>query len=226
MPAIPTAFRARTCSRGCWRRPRTYGAVREDAQVDAIEPRRRWLRRADRRPPRRGARACCSRPAWSTTAPTCPTRSHDEALARGLLRYCPICDGYEVTDKRVGVIGTGDHGMREALFLRGYTQDVTLIAPEARRTTSIRRCEAALDDAGIVRVDGPCGDYAIEGDKLALDTAERAAVASTASIPRSDRSSAPNWRSRPARAPRRRLPGGRRRTSAPRSPACSPRATW
>ena len=32
---------------------------------------------------------------------------HQEALARGLLRYCPVCDGYEVTDKRVGVIGTG-----------------------------------------------------------------------------------------------------------------------
>ena len=30
---------------------------------------------------------------------------HDEALARGLIRYCPICDGYEVTDKTVGVIG-------------------------------------------------------------------------------------------------------------------------
>ena len=32
---------------------------------------------------------------------------HDEALARGLIRYCPICDGYEVTDKKVGVIGIG-----------------------------------------------------------------------------------------------------------------------
>jgi len=25
---------------------------------------------------------------------------HDEALARGLLRYCPVCDGYEITDRR------------------------------------------------------------------------------------------------------------------------------
>ena len=24
---------------------------------------------------------------------------HDDALARGLIRYCPICDGYDVTDK-------------------------------------------------------------------------------------------------------------------------------
>ena len=27
---------------------------------------------------------------------------HDDAMARGLIRYCPICDGYEVTDKKVG----------------------------------------------------------------------------------------------------------------------------
>ncbi len=95
---------------------------------------------------------------------------HDAALAGGQLRYCPICDGYEVTDKRVGVIGTGDHGMREALFLRGYTRDVTLIAPGVHDLDDA--CRAALDDAGVVLVEGPCGDYAIDGDRLVLDTAE------------------------------------------------------
>ncbi|WP_277980795.1 NAD(P)/FAD-dependent oxidoreductase [Sphingomonas phyllosphaerae] len=95
---------------------------------------------------------------------------HDPALARGLLRYCPVCDGYEVTDKRVAVIGTGDRGMREALFLRGFTRDITLIAPEAEHLLD-SACADALDDAGVVRVDGPCGGYAIEGDEFALDTA-------------------------------------------------------
>ena len=95
---------------------------------------------------------------------------HDRALSAGLLRYCPICDGYEVTDRRVGVIGTGDHGMREALFLRGYTRDVTLVAPDAEHRLD-PGCEHALDDAGIVRVDGPCGGYAIEDDRFAFDTA-------------------------------------------------------
>ena len=95
---------------------------------------------------------------------------HDRALQAGLIRYCPICDGYEVTDKRVGVIGTGDHGMKEALFLRGYTRDVTLIAPDADHDLD-PACARALDAAGIVRVDGPCGGYAIEDDRIALDTA-------------------------------------------------------
>ncbi|PKP93513.1 MAG: thioredoxin reductase [Alphaproteobacteria bacterium HGW-Alphaproteobacteria-16] len=96
---------------------------------------------------------------------------HDTALARGLLRYCPICDGYEVTDKRIGVIGTGDHGMREALFLRSYSADVTLIAPEVEHQLD-PECAAKLDAAGIARVDGPCGGYAIEGDRIAVDTAD------------------------------------------------------
>lgn len=95
---------------------------------------------------------------------------HDAALARGLLRYCPICDGYEVTDKRVGVIGTSDHGMREALFLRGYTRDVTLVSPGGGHELD-DACIRALDDAGVARVDGPCGGFAIEGERLALDTA-------------------------------------------------------
>jgi thioredoxin reductase (NADPH) len=95
---------------------------------------------------------------------------HTEALASGLLRYCPICDGYEVTDKRVAVIGTGQHGTAEALFLRGYTADLTLVSPQAGHELDPQR-EADLDAAGIARIDGPCGGYSIEGGRLALDTA-------------------------------------------------------
>ena len=96
---------------------------------------------------------------------------HDEALSRGLIRYCPVCDGYEVTDKRVGVIGTGEHGTAEAQFLRGYTADLTLISPHGDHDLS-DECSAALDDAGIVRVAGPCGGFAIAGDKLIVETAK------------------------------------------------------
>jgi thioredoxin reductase (NADPH) len=95
---------------------------------------------------------------------------HDEALARGLLRYCPICDGYEVTDKRVGVIGTGDHGMREALFLRGYTRDVTLIAHEGPHDLP-PSCHEQLDKAGVERLDGPCTPITIDGDEIVVQTA-------------------------------------------------------
>ena len=103
--------------------------------------------------------------------PSLPDDLHDAALARGLIRYCPICDGYEVTDKRVAVIGHGQHGAREALFLRGYTRDLTLIAPDGALAMD-DACRAALDRAGVRPVDGPCSGFAIEGDQIAVDTAE------------------------------------------------------
>jgi thioredoxin reductase (NADPH) len=50
------------------------------------------------------------------------------AVQRGLVRYCPICDGYEVTNKSIAVIGFGERGLGEATFIaRTYTPDVTLL---------------------------------------------------------------------------------------------------
>jgi len=97
---------------------------------------------------------------------------HDEALSRGLLRYCPVCDGYEVTDKRIAVIGSGKHGTAEALFLRGFTRDITLVCPKGEHDLD-QECESELAEAGIVVENGPSGGYAIEGDKLAFDTADK-----------------------------------------------------
>ncbi|WP_286134485.1 NAD(P)/FAD-dependent oxidoreductase [Methylobacterium sp. Leaf123] len=51
-----------------------------------------------------------------------------DAVRRGLVRYCPICDGYEARDKRIAVIGHGDRGFGEAVFVaRTYSRDVTLL---------------------------------------------------------------------------------------------------
>lgn len=145
-----------------------YGAVRELAEVEGL----RLL--DDGFGVRVGEREHAARTVLLATGvvnnrPAMPRELHDEALARGLLRYCPICDGYEVTDKRIGVIGTGSHGVAEALFLRGYSADITLVAPEAHDLSEAD--SAKLDEAGIARIDGPCGSYAIEGELLAFDTA-------------------------------------------------------
>lgn len=51
-----------------------------------------------------------------------------DAIRRGLVRYCPICDGYEAKGKRIAVIGYGDRGLGEAVFVaRTYSKDVTLL---------------------------------------------------------------------------------------------------
>ncbi len=147
-----------------------YGAVRELAEVTGLRTIENGfgVRVGERE---LGARAVLLATGVVNNRPDMPADLHDEALARGLLRYCPICDGYEVTDRKIGVIGTGEHGAREALFLRGYSEDVTLIAPQAGHDMP-QDHEEALDAGGIERVDGPCGGYAIEDDRIALDTAK------------------------------------------------------
>jgi thioredoxin reductase (NADPH) len=50
------------------------------------------------------------------------------AIARGLVRHCPICDGYEARDQNIGVIGSGPHCAGEAMFLRAYSEQVTLMS--------------------------------------------------------------------------------------------------
>jgi len=96
---------------------------------------------------------------------------HEEALARGLIRYCPICDGYEVTDKRVGVIGSGRHGVAEAAFLRGYTADITLIAPDKVHDLA-QEDQQRLSALGITTIDGPARGVALHPDCIVVDTAE------------------------------------------------------
>jgi thioredoxin reductase (NADPH) len=103
--------------------------------------------------------------------PPMDEKLHDEALARGLIRYCPVCDGYEVTDRKVGVIGSGGRGVAEAIFLRGFTQDITLIAPDKAHDLAAEDREA-LRTYGIEIVDGPCQAVAAHDDCIVVDTAE------------------------------------------------------
>ena len=94
---------------------------------------------------------------------------HAVAMKRGLIRYCPICDGYEVTDKRVGVIGNRTHGFKEAVFLRTYTRDVTLIAPDQDVELSDEE-NAKLRELGIEAVGGPCASLRVEDDRIVAPT--------------------------------------------------------
>ena len=55
-----------------------------------------------------------------------------EAITRGLLRVCPICDGFEAQGRKVAVLGSDDHAAGEAMFLRTWASDVCLVlTPDA-----------------------------------------------------------------------------------------------
>lgn len=48
----------------------------------------------------------------------------EQLQQRGLLRQCPICDGYEHRGQRVVVLGDGEHAAREAAFIAHYSLQV------------------------------------------------------------------------------------------------------
>ena len=105
--------------------------------------------------------------------PDLPDRLHEEALARGLLRYCPVCDGFEVSDRAIAVLGTGAHALKEAEFLRSYSAAVTLVAPYGPHalTKGQRR---AMESWGIACVDGPVEAMRLDGRSITLVLADHA----------------------------------------------------
>lgn len=90
---------------------------------------------------------------------------HD-AVYRGALRYCPICDAYEATDKRIGVIGEAGRACDKALFLRGYSQDVTLFTTDDPKAIDGKLAKT-LKDAGVTLFDEPTVDVERDGEKIA-----------------------------------------------------------
>ena len=88
------------------------------------------------------------------------------AIQRGLVRYCPICDGYEARGKKIAVIGYGERGLGEAIFVaRTYSRDVSLLtlgqgmdlnADERRR----------IAEHGIKVIKEPIAALEVEGNRI------------------------------------------------------------
>jgi thioredoxin reductase (NADPH) len=150
-----------------------YGAKIETARVTKLEHCPDSLFSAEWGSGSQKARTVLLATGVTNRKPPMDPELHDAAMARGLIRYCPICDGYEVTDKTVGVIGSDSHGVAEALFIRSFTADVTLIAPDTALQLDPED-HRKLDAAGIKSVDGPAEAVAIDptGDWIVVDTAE------------------------------------------------------
>lgn len=49
-----------------------------------------------------------------------------QALRDGVLRFCPVCDGFEAAGRPVAVLTSGSSGVREAIYLRHFSSDVTV----------------------------------------------------------------------------------------------------
>nr|WP_221212443.1 NAD(P)/FAD-dependent oxidoreductase [Brevundimonas lenta] len=87
----------------------------------------------------------------------------ERAIERALVRICPICDGYEAIDKAVAVIGDDDKGVREAAFLRTYSERVTLIHIGPPGVLEGRE---ELRRLGIELICAPIDNVELEGDRV------------------------------------------------------------
>lgn len=90
------------------------------------------------------------------------------AIQRGLVRYCPICDGYEAKGKRIAVIGHGDRGLGEAVFVaRTYSQDVTLLTLGGGMELDASE-RARAKEHGIKVVHEPVLNLDVEDDRITV----------------------------------------------------------
>jgi thioredoxin reductase (NADPH) len=116
------------------------------------------------------ARAVLLATGVSNRRPAMSGSLHDRALAQGRLRYCPVCDGYEVTDQNIAVMAPA-RGVKEAEFLRSYTRSIALIAPEGRHCLSDEE-QGQLDSAETAVIDGPVRDFSLTDHGLSFATAQ------------------------------------------------------
>lgn len=83
-----------------------------------------------------------------------PIESWREAIAFGSVRLCPVCDGFDVMDKRIAVATAEINPVGHAMFMRTFSADVTLFERgDASMLTDEDRRQ--LDAAGVRYVDSP-----------------------------------------------------------------------
>ncbi len=123
-PGFPDGVRGPTLLARMRRQAERYGAQIVRAQVDTLKVVRGGFQLGTGEETLR-ARTVILATGVHDNAPPIP--GLEDGVARGLVRICPICDGYEVIGQRVGVIGLDDHCAAEAVFLRTYSDDVAFV---------------------------------------------------------------------------------------------------
>jgi thioredoxin reductase (NADPH) len=72
-----------------------------------------------------------------------------ESIQAGKIRLCPICDGFDVKDKNIGIISSLDCSATHALFLRTYSSRITLFCQPSAENLS-HEVKEKLKAAGVV----------------------------------------------------------------------------
>jgi thioredoxin reductase (NADPH) len=88
------------------------------------------------------------------------TEGLGDGIVHGAIRFCPICDGYEATDKRIGVLGPFETAAHKALFMRTYSRDVRLFSTDRAEAPGLSKdlAAAGVTVAGIATRVDPSAD--------------------------------------------------------------------
>ncbi|MDB5962754.1 MAG: hypothetical protein JWP59_4048 [Massilia sp.] len=49
-----------------------------------------------------------------------------DGVSSGAIRLCPVCDGYDVVDRRIAIVSSETNPIGHAMFMRSFSADVTL----------------------------------------------------------------------------------------------------
>lgn len=92
-----------------------------------------------------------------------PIENWREAVAAGAVRLCPVCDGFDVMDKKIAVATAERNPVGHALFMRAFSADVTLFerAAESVLGGDDRR---RLEEAGVRYVESQLLGVTLTGD--------------------------------------------------------------
>ena len=83
-----------------------------------------------------------------------PIENWREAVAAGAVRLCPVCDGFDVLDKRIALISSPKNPVEHALFMRTFSTSVTLFGRD-REITMPEEQRARLEQAGVRYIPSP-----------------------------------------------------------------------
>ena len=84
-------------------------------------------------------------------------RGLKEAIHRGAIRLCPICDAYDAMGSRLAVYGDPSRASSHAVWLRTYSDDVTFLVPNGCAPIS-QGAQRALAAARVALIEEPVAE--------------------------------------------------------------------
>lgn len=103
----------------------------------------------------------------------------EAGIRSGNLRLCPVCDAFEMIDRKVAVVARPDNGVSHALFLRRYTRHLTLVSVSSSGSLlpedygSLSRHGISLIEtthANIVVDESGSAVVQVQGNEMSFDT--------------------------------------------------------